>query len=385
MPLNSHKSSVHRPLNVLQLASTSDMGGAERMIAVMVAALPNQQVCSSVACLIGSGELLRRVAPHCKATLHLNCRFPFSIIKLFRLARFMKRERIDVLHTYGLRADTLGRLAAKIAGVPIVVSGIRSTDPWRKKHHTFIDRLTSPLVDCFVSNSLAGKAATVEREGYAPQRIEVIYSGIDPATINTAPHGATPPPLDIPQGAWPVVAVLANIREMKGHADMVRALPLLVGQFPKIHYVFAGRDDSHGAIRQLAAELGVARHISFPNYVNDTSSVLTVADMFCLPSQWEGLPVSVLEAMYAKLPIITTNVGGIPELVRDRQECLMVSPNQPEELAAAISRLCTDQPFAATLASNAHARAHELFTITTMVQKHVALYERLYQEKTNAN
>ena len=349
------------------------------MIAFFVMSLPRDQITSYVACLVGGGELLERTANVCAATEHFRFGGTFSLSGTLRLITFLKQHQIDVIHTYGLRADTAGRLAAKIAGVPVIISGIRSTDPWRKWYHTILDRLTAPLVDLFISNSEAGKLATVAREKFAPERIEVVYSGFTPATTSI---GLTNDLEQAITDAHPVVAVLANIREMKGHVDLIHALPALISTYPKLKVVFAGRDDSNGEISALARATGVIEHIVFPGYIRDTTALLARADVFCLPSHWEGLPVSILEAMFARTPIVTTDVGGIPELVRDECEALLVRPGDPAALSEAFMRLFGNKTFASQLAEKAYVRTKNLFSEELMVNRHLAIYRNLWEAKT---
>lgn len=368
-----------RPLRIMQLASTSEMGGAERMICFLVQTLPPDVVQSYVGCLLGSGELLERSAPYCSEVIHLRFTSFLSLRGSHNLYRFLKSNRIDILHTYGLRADTIGRLVGKLAGVPVVVSGIRSTDPWRKWYHTFLDRLTSPCVDLFISNSQAGKDAAIQREKFNTERIRVIYSGLPAQSDTSQPLPETVS--NLPSSAYPVITVLANIREMKGHADILNAMPAILKKFPNTMLIFAGRDDSNGAIKKQALTLGVAEHILFPGYVRNTTALLEQSHIFCLPSHWEGLPVSIIEAMRAGLPIITTPVGGIPEMVTDRIECIMIPPGAPQRLADAVIELSSDTDFAQKLGSIARNRAHRMFSSETMVQNHISTYIELLDNK----
>lgn len=370
-----------RPWRVLELASTSDMGGTERMILFLVEHLDRQRFEPFVGCLQGKGELLRRANAIGVPTFHFGHEGGLSAHGVLELIRVIRREKIDLVQTYGLRADTVGRLAAKLGGAPVVVSSIRSIDPWRRWWHVWLDRLTSPFVDKFISNSEAGRLATVRREKFAPDRIEVIYSGIPARQIPYDRREDIRKSLGISPESYPVVGILANLREMKGHRDVIQALPEILAQFPTTVFLFAGRDDSEGAIAREAQEGGVAHAIRFLGYVEDTPSLLAAMDIFCLPSHWEGLPASVLEAMHAGLPIVTTHVGGIPELVRHEQEAILIPPAKPAELAQAICRLAQDRDLAMRLATNAKARAESEFSIESMVGKTQEIYERLLRSK----
>jgi glycosyltransferase involved in cell wall biosynthesis len=366
---------MSKPWRILQLASTSDMGGTERMILFLVEHIDHERFDPYVCSLIGSGELTRRAAPFCSETRNFEFGLPFSPRGILRLVQFIRSRRIDLVQTYGLRADTVGRIAARLGGAGAVVSSIRSIDPWRRGHHVFLDRLTAPLVHLFIANSEAGKQATVGREGFRPERIEVVYGGIPAREIPRGRREEVRRGLGVQPDAFPVVGVLANLREMKGHRDIVAALPGILEQLPHAVFLFAGRDDSGGAIARLAREAGVDHAIRFPGYVADTPSLLGAMDIFMLPSHWEGLPASVLEAMHAALPIITTCVGGIPELVRDGQEGILIDPANPGAIVEAVIRLSKDSALRVRLAEAARHRAQSLFSIESMVGRTCALYE----------
>lgn len=374
---------MSEPWRILQLASTSDMGGTERMILFLVEGMDKQRFRPYVASLIGSGELVRRAEPFCAKTRNFGLGFPFDPRGVAALARFIKSERIDLVQTYGLRADSVGRLAARLGGARVVFSSIRSIDPWRKWHHTTLDRLSAPLVDLFVANSEAGRQATVTREGFAPERIEVVYSGIPEREIPREKRGEIRRELGLSDEAFPVIGVLANLREMKGHRDIIEALPAIRERFPHVQFLFAGRDDSQGEIERLARERGVANSIRFLGYVKDTPRLLAAMDIFMLPSHWEGLPASVLEAMHAQLPIITTRVGGIPELVGE-EEAVLIEAADPQALSGAVITLAGDEALRSRLAQAARERAQSVFSLPRMVSRMQELYEAALLKKARA-
>jgi glycosyltransferase involved in cell wall biosynthesis len=369
------------PHRVLQLASTSDMGGTERMILFLVEALDKTRFIPHVGCLVGGGELLDRAAPHYAGTCHFQAPNALSPAAVRRIARYVRENRIDLVQTYGLRADTAGRIAARIGGARVVVSSIRSIDPWRKWYHVLLDRLTAPLVDLVISNSEAGRLASIERREFAPKKIRTIYSGIPARELHAEDRASIRGELAIPPDAFPVIVILANLREMKGHRDVVEALPAIRAAHPQVQFIFAGRDDSGGEIEQLARERGVHDAICFVGYYADTPRLLAASDIFMLPSHWEGLPVSVIEAMHAGMPIITTRVGGIPELVRDGHEALLIEPARPDMIASAVQRLASDSGLRERFGAGARERARREFSIEAMASAIERTYEELLDRK----
>lgn len=344
------------------------------MILFLVESLDPAQFQPYAGALIGSGELVERAAPYCRATRHFRFRNALDPGGFLRLVRFIRQHEIDLVQTYGLRADTVGRLAARLGGASVVFSSIRSIDPWRKPHHTMLDRLTSSMVDLWVANSQAGRQATVTREKYPVGRIEVVYSGLSAREIPVAQRSELRLKYGLGPEDYPVIGVLANLRDMKGHCDIIKALPGIRDKLPRAIFLFAGRDDSEGRIAQLAVQYAVADSIRFLGYVRETHELLAIMDVFMLPSHWEGLPASVLEAMHAGLPIITTRVGGIPELVRDHQEALLIEPSDPAAIEHAVTAMTEDSELRDRLSTAAHSRAISEFSSAHMADRMQHLY-----------
>jgi glycosyltransferase involved in cell wall biosynthesis len=370
------------PIRLLQLTSTSDLGGAESMVLQLIQALEKPSAEGHggfecvVASLVGGGALIDRARELGFSATHLEFRSPFDPSGILRLYRLIRQHRIEVVQTHGLRADSVGRIVARLAGARAVISTIHSIDPWRRRRHVFLDRLTSGWVTQWVSVCQAAKDATVAREGYSARRIEVVPIGIEPRPVSRLNLDATRKVLNIPAHAEPVVGVLANLREMKGHRDILAALPALRQRHPSIVFVFAGKDTSNGAIQREAQQLGVEEAIRFPGFVQDVPALLGAIDIFCLPSHWEGLPVSIIEAMHAGLAIIATRVGGIPELIDDGRHGILIPPKDPAALVDAIDGLAKNWARRTNLGRAALQRAITEFTVSMMARRMEVIYRR---------
>lgn len=363
-----------KPVPILQLTSTSDLGGAERMALHLAQHLDPARFQPQIASLIGSGALIDLAASQNIPATDLQFRSAVDPAGIRRLVQLIRREKIQVVQTHGLRADSIARWAARLGGARAVISTIHSIDPWRRWQHSLLDRVTAPFVSHFIAVCEAAKQATIRREHIRPDRISVVYIGLPEREIPRERRDELRAKFNIPPDAYPVVGILANLREMKGHRHAVAALPAILQQFPKAHFLFAGRDDSNGAIAQFARDTGVAGHISAPGFIQDSAEVLAALDLFLLPSDWEGTPVSIIEAMQAGVPVIATRVGGIPELLRDDIEGVLIPPGQPNQIARAVVDLTNDWPRRARLAKSAEARALTTFSIDQMTARTEKVY-----------
>lgn len=365
---------MREPVRVLQLASTSDMGGAERMVLWLAEALDRSRFEPCIGALVGGGELIERAREAGIPAEHFQFRGFFDPGGIRRLIRFVRTNRIDLVQTHGLRADSVARWAARLGGARAVISTIHSIDPDKPLLHRLLDRSTAPLVTRFVAVCDAAKQARVRREALAPGRIEVVPIGLPHRDIPREQRDSIRRELGIDAEAVPVVGILANLRSMKGHRDVIAALPAILRELPAAVFLFAGRDDSNGEIEQLAREQGVADAIRFLGYYRDTARLLAAMDIFLLPSTWEGLPVSILEALHAGVPVIATRVGGIPEIIRDGREGILIEPRRPDQIAEAVIRMTRNWALRAEFSRAADVRAQTIFSISTMTTRMEAIY-----------
>lgn len=171
------------------------------------------------------------------------------------------------------------------------------------------------------------------------------------------------------------VLFLGRLREKKGVFDLLKAIPEILKHCPELRFTLAG-DEGLDEVRRFAASLGVAQAISLPGWVEGAAkdALLAEADIFVLPSYFEGLPVGILEAMATGAPIVATNVGGIPDLVEDQRHALLVPAGDPAALAAAIVRMSQDAMLRQHLRTSAFHRVEELYALPRIVEQLGALY-----------
>ena len=371
----------HAKTTILYLTSSSAIGGAERLVLDTVARLDRNIFAPRVASLFGPGDLTERCrAIHVEAH-NLNLRSLCRIGEIRKLKTLLKRIRPDIIQSCGLRADIWGRMFKKISGAKCFVSTIHNVDPWRQWYHVLLDRGTACRTDLFIAVSEAVRKTRIEREKFPPEKIRTIYNGIDARQYENLPERVTARAVfGLSESDAPVIGILANLRKQKGHLDVIDTLPSLCNQFPAIRFIFAGKDYTEGEAARRAAERGVKEHIVFPGFIDDPKHLFGAADMFLLPSYWEGMPVSVLEAMAAGVPIIATPVGGVPEIIEDGKTGLLIPPGDREALLNALATLANRPELSRTLVDNARKRVVEHFDIDIMVKRYEHEYLKLLGE-----
>lgn len=298
----------------------------------------------------------------------LALRRSFELPAAWRLARLLRRERADVLHTHTLAAgNALSRLAGRAAGVP-VVSHLHIENHFRPATRALLARLdsaTARLAAALVAVSEDTKRA-YEEQGYPAGRIRVVYNGVDLPRNGSAPDNDPP-----------VIGEIARYCDVKGQRELIQAL----AEVPGTRLVLAGRDLERGGAYEAelvreAERLGVRDRIDL-GFREDVGELLEELDVVALPSWTEGLPMSLLEAMAHGRPVVATPVGGTPEVVADGETGLLVPPRDPAALAAALRRLLDDPALRRRLGEAGRQRVAERFTASAMEDTILALYEEV--------
>lgn len=305
----------------------------------------------------------------------------FRVGGAFRLARALRRERIDILHTHAaIAANVLGRVAGRVAGVPVISHlHIENHFPANRARAAVLralDNATARLAAriVVVSEDTQGVLAA---QGYPKRLMVVVPNGI-PLVVHSD-NGAGQSrlaELGVPDGV-PVVGEIARLCDVKGQSELIAA----VARLPEVHAVLVGEDlEGGGAFRvrleREADQLGVRDRVIFAGY-QPADAVLPGFDVFVLPSWIEGMPITVLEAMAHAKPVVATPVGGTAEVVVDGETGLLVPPRDPERLAEAIRRLVADRDLARRLGEAGRARLEERFTAEAMARKVLAIYDEV--------
>jgi L-malate glycosyltransferase len=254
-----------------------------------------------------------------------------------RLSRVLRRERIRVLHANEARAALLAGWAARGLGVPMVWH--HYTDEGHglpRQPFALAYRLAERVVACSDSTGRAlGKALGKALGGPASGRLHVVHDGIRPAPTVTGPA-------DLPR-----VGVLASVVHRKGHHVLIRAFAEVVAAVPQAELVIAGAPGETepgymDELRGMTERLGIASRVRFLGYVDRPAAIYADLRVFCLPSLEDALPLAILEAMSAGLPVVSTTVGGIPELVDDGRSGVLVPPGDARALAQALIAVLRD-------------------------------------------
>jgi glycosyltransferase involved in cell wall biosynthesis len=290
------------------------------------------------------------------------------------LARTVNRCKIDILHAHTSHAHTAACLARVLAGRGKVVVSRRVDFPPRNGP---LNRWKYRLPDHFIA--VSGFIAQVMRDyGIEESRLTVVHSATDPARFDVAPLPRSA--LGVPEGV-PLLGNVAALVGHKDHATLLSAMPFVLRELPALHLVIVGDGELRPRIEAEIARLGLGRSVHLLGYRKDVPRILRALDAFVLSSKEEGFGGAALEAMACGLPVVSTAAGGMPETVIHEKTGLLTPVRDPQALAAAVTRVFRDPGLAAALAQGARSFVHDGFTVDTMVEGNLRIYERLIKER----
>lgn len=359
---------------VLHLIETSEPGGAERMLVSLVERL-DPAAYRPVVCLLRDGWLYRELVGRGVRTLLCPLRRVLDPSWIVRCLRLIREEEVDLMHAHEFAMNTYGCMVARLTGIPIVTTvhgkGYYSEKRHRRLAYRFVARASFRMVA--VSEDIRG--FLLEQIGARPDNVVTIYNGIDPAAGGaTAEEGAAVRrELGIP-GTAPVIGTVGNLLPVKGHTYLLRATARLVPVVPDLAVLVGGRPILLDQLRAEARALGIDRHVHFLGFREDVPALLRAMDVFVFPSLSEGLSLSLLEAMAAGLPVVATDVGGNPEIVRPGETGFLVPVRDPETLADRILTLLRDQALARAFGEAGRERVRQRFSLQVMLRAYADVY-----------
>ena len=374
---------MKNPCKILYLITSTNAGGSEKALFELIGRI-DRSTCGVYVCSLKKpGAFARRIAGRADGFYTLDLpeaggfpaviNFLPALISLFKL---IKKLRPHIIHCFLFRANILGRLAGRLAGVPIIISSIRVLEAHKKYKH-LIDRLTSSMVNKYIAVSEAVRRFTITHLRIAEGKIVTIYNGIE---CSTAARGK--PCSFIADKNLTAILLAARFEQQKGHAVLIHALRHILSRAQNIKAYFFGEGPDEACIRDLVRREGVSDAVTFMGVAEDMLPYMQQMDIVALPSLWEGLPNVLLEAMAAGRPVVASRIDGIDEVVIDGETGILFEPGNAEALAEALLALIQDKELAAAMGRAGRERVKRKFSFEKTVNETMALYHELLRGRS---
>ncbi|NPV69673.1 MAG: glycosyltransferase [Firmicutes bacterium] len=378
-------------MRVLHVSSDYTLGGASRYLLTLFKQPAFSSIDATVACPEGGPlwDELRGLGVKVDGFPQRDRSLDPALT--FRLLGLIRKNRFDIVHTH---ASLSARVASRLARGPNIVvtrhtllpPAIPPRSPLghvrRAVKCAIVGTTQALLADRFIAVSEAVRHALLA-EGIPEDMIETIHNGVDVAELEreAGRGGGLSTIAGMAGPAWapgsPVVGTVGRLSHEKGHEIFVRAAPHVLSAVPSALFVIVGHGGERERLEVLARGLGVAGRFVFAGYQDNATSWMSAFDVFVMPSLGEGLGIALLEAMALRKPVVASNTGGIPEVVQDGANGLLVSPGDPLHLAVAVTRLLRDGPLATRIAAAGRESVLERFSAAAMAERTAAVYTRL--------
>ena len=353
------------------------LGGGERIVLKLAALLPQYGYRASILTFSVHPEsaVLALMSPPCPIyLLPLQRTYDLTALRsALDLRTFIRQQQIQIVQTYFESSDLWAGFVTKTMSNAKLIWSRRDMGILRARKHRLAYRLMAGVPDAVFAVSEQVRQYCIEVDRIDPARVQTIYNGLDLRDWDTASRPATP-------SDELLVTTVGNIRRVKGHDVFIKAAASIVPHFPNVSFSIAGdvlEPDYFAELQALVRDLNLSDRFHFAGGVTDMRQHLSAADIFVLPSRSEGFSNAIIEAMAASLPVVATNVGGNSEAVKDGFTGFLVPPDDPAALAAAISRLLSDQSQAKAMGAAGKAIVAENFTTEVMMTRIASAYEKL--------
>ncbi len=374
-------------INVLHVIVGGEINGGERYLLSIIDNMSRDNYRLFFICSEEQKNLLQELGKRNLETLPLNMQSKFRINTLFQIRNFIRAKKIRIVHTHGTRVSFYGRLAARWAGVPIIISTVHSSlynypiGRMKKKMYTYLDRLTAHFCDQIICVSRALADEMVKRSKINPGKILIIRNGVDLKRFDQIGDTAYLLKESNTNSEDKKIGAIGRLSHEKGHACLLKAVARLKKSFPRLKCLIVGDGPLRQELERLSRELGISQNCIFLGARRDIAEILSILDLLVLPSLSEGLSMALLESMASRCPAVASRVGGIPELIEDGKTGLLVEPENPLALAEAIRSLLQNKDKAKEISLNARRRVEKEFTVEEMAKKTEGIYERFVKEK----
>jgi glycosyltransferase involved in cell wall biosynthesis len=299
----------------------------------------------------------------------------------FRLFRFLKKTRPDIFHLHlaSPGESTLPILASHFAGIPVTVTTEHSPSyfPLEKFYSKWIKQFSQRFVNLSIALSESGQQLLIRKYAVDPEKMRVVYNGVPiQKSLPEEEKRVVRESLGIRKGSS-VITAISEITEKKGVDLLIQAVEPLIQKKLPVQLLVIGEGPLKRELQNRYRQFVESHDIHFLGYQKDVRSYLSISDLFVLPSLGEELPFSILESMAAKVPVIATDVGGIPEIIKHGENGWIVKPGDAHELTAALSYLMNDKTMVQQLAANALRLVQTKFSLSAMVEQTEEIYRTL--------
>jgi glycosyltransferase involved in cell wall biosynthesis len=369
-------------INILQLLDAFTIGGAQRLVLDLIRGIDDNQFNIAVGSLKRGGILHSEYNKLKKPLFILDTKHLYDVSVIYKIIKYVRENKIDIIHTHLTDADIVGRLAGYLCGVSVIST--LHTIPYgyaqQNAHRRFMQKLTA--------RTMASKLVVVSP---SIQKLYIQDWKLPAERIITIANSVSMEPyiqvrkLEAVEKRNIVITTVGRLSKPKGYSILLKAAGIVLSRRSDVQFLIVGDGPLKEQLQIQAQATGITRQLVFAGARTDIPEVLSQSDIFVLPSLWEGLPLTAIEAMAAGRAVILTRVGGNSDLINSGTEGLLVAPGDADALAQALLYLIENPDKRVSMGRAAQARALKDFSMDQFILKHEHMYKREYEECMRGN
>ncbi len=370
-----------KKLRVLHLIGTLAAGGAERNLYYLGPHFKTSRFDHSICCMISRGEFAEELEWAGVRIFELGYRRRYFLGTVMKLADLLRREHISVLHTHLFEPGLVGRLAAWLAGTPVIITHEHGKTLWKKPYHHLFERLALWRTDMRIVVSEDIRALRKKYEGTPDSKLILIENAVDPAKFEVDEGTRKAVRRDLGIDDFFVVGTVGRLVPAKDYDLFLDVARGLIKADSRMKFLMVGEGHLRAQLEARSADLGLEASVLFLGNRTDIPELLAAMDLYLITSAREGLPISLIEAMLAARPVVSTAVGGIPDVLAGGETGILVESGDAEGITAAVSGLMADPARREALGRAAREQALLRYSPTRVLEKLDSLYSGLLERK----
>ncbi len=361
-----------------RIVSYLPVGGVEkRLLAILKRLKKNFEV--EVICIHSRGKLAPKFEEAGIPVTVIPFKSRLHPISLYKLARYLRKRQVDIVHTHMYRPNISGTLAARIAGVPVVISNVHNVDHWDTNRQVRMDRMLSPWRDRIIAVSESVRRDYLEKIWVTPERVKVIYNGVG---LPELPSDFDKDMVKKDLGIAPyqrVIACIARLVPQKQHKFLLECYRYIEKIHRNVVLLIIGDGPLRGYLECYSESLGL-KNVKFLDERDDIIELLSITDIAVLSSLKEGFSNVILESMASAVPLVVTDVGGNKEAITNRGVGFVVPSGDADLFKKNILLLLESERKRRAMGRTGLRRVNECFSIERMVRDTILLYNKLLEE-----
>jgi glycosyltransferase involved in cell wall biosynthesis len=356
-------------LKVLLVTHDLKVGGLQRLVVDIALNLDREIFDAAVCCLRELGPMAESLAADSIPVyqMHQVANGKTNYLSFLDLYKLLKEKNIDIVHTHNTNPMIDGGLAAILARTPVRIHTDHAREFPDKMRYMLAEKLLSFSFDEIIAVSEQTKSDLVNYEKISPEKISVIQNGVGFKQVESSRQNREPNPKFI-------IGAVGRLCDAKGFAYLIKSVPYLLKHTTNFEIQIVGDGELRQPLQNQVDDLGVSEYVRLVGESNDVGSYYRRFDLFVISSIREGLPLVLLEAMANRVPLVTTNVGGIPNVVKDRESAYIIQPHDAVAIAENVWYAIDNKEVTVAQAEKAYEIFEDQYSIGKMMSEYQSVY-----------